>query len=360
MDWDISGSTVGISKVWDRNHVRARRSIAATCIVVSLFLLVLSGCDSESMFGSSSSASERALQIVDPASVVLAHVDIDKGLESIDSFVFQSEEAKQEMDSAMNEISSLMGFNPREDVHHLFLSVSSMDRSARMGMIAFVDFDQQTMTSRLNEAEELSKTSSAGKTDIYQLFDSEEVQFAFVDGNMIFVSNEANALDGMIARSQRSDGGFSLDDALFNAVKSREHWLVVRNVDGMLSEVGNLATGYQFAQLMPAVKAVQSVAVGLNTSGSDIEGALFIQPNSQVSAKDLASVFSGFRAAARMQFEGEEIILDQIEKLDIDTSNGLVRIRMENDKDELLDLFKQLGSRLKDIAQDYTNKEVSE
>ena len=164
----------------------------------------------------------------------------------------------------------------------------------------------------------------------------------------------------MIARSQRSDGGFSLDDALFNAVKSREHWLVVRNVDGMLSEVGNLATGDQFAQLMPAVKAVQSVAVGLNTSGSDIEGALFIQPNSQVSAKDLASVFSGFRAAARMQFEGEEIILDQIEKLDIDTSNGLVRIRMENDKDELLDLFKQLGSRLKDIAQDYTNQEVSE
>ena len=61
-----------------------------------------------------------------------------------------------------------------------------------------------------------------------------------------------------------------------------------------------------------------------------------------------------------MQFEGEEIILDQIEKLDIDTSNGLVRIRMENDKDELLDLFKQLGSRLKDIAQDYTNQEVSE
>ena len=98
----------------------------------------------------------------------------------------------------------------------------------------------------------------------------------------------------------------------------------------------------------------------MNTSGSDIEGALFIQPNSQVSAKDLASVFSGFRAAARMQFEGEEIILDQIEKLDIDTSNGLVRIRMENDKDELLDLFKQLGSRLKDIAQDYTNQEVSE
>jgi hypothetical protein len=26
----------------------------------------------------------------------------------------------------------------------------------------------------------------------------------------------------------------------------------------------------------------------------------------------------------------------------------------------LLDLFKQLGSRLKDIAQDYTNQEVSE
>ncbi|NQV73454.1 hypothetical protein HQ496_10040 [bacterium] len=359
MDWDISGSTVGISKVWDRNHVRARRSLAATCIVVSLFLLVLSGCDSESMFSSSSSSAERALQIMDPASVVLAHVDIEKGLESIDSFVFQSEEAKQKLDSAMNEISALMGFNPREDVHHLFLSVSSLDKSARMGMVAFVDFDQPTMTSRLNEAEELSKTSSAGKTDIYQLLDAEAVQFALVDGNMILVSNEANSLDGMITRSQRTDGGFNLDDALLNAVKSREHWLVVRNVDGMLSEVGNLTPGDQFAQLLPAIRAVQSIAVGLNTSGSDIEGALFIEPNAQVSAKDLASVLGGFRAAARIQLEGQDEILDQLENLDIDTSNGLVRIRMENDKDELLDLFKNLGSQLKEMAQSYTNQEVS-
>ena len=94
----------------------------------------------------------------------------------------------------MDKISELMGFNPKEDVQHLFLTVSGQDESARIELVAFIDFDQEMVIARLDEAEEFSKTSPAGKADTYKLLDDEAIQFALVDGKMILVSKNISLI----------------------------------------------------------------------------------------------------------------------------------------------------------------------
>ena len=377
MDWAFTGSIAGISNIMTRNHImnrihandqlhvldrnqgRARRSLAATCFILSLGLLVFAGCDSESLFSGSSTSTDRALQVLEPSAMVIAHVDVQKGFETLEEFGFQDEADRDEMDAAMTKIAEIMGINPREDVHDLFVSVSVTDQNPKLNMVAFLDFDQELMTARLNETSELTRTESAGKTDRYTLQDEDQVQFVLVDGKMIFVSSETESLDNMLARSGQADGSAFTSDKLFDSVKDLEHWVVVRNLDTLIGEMGEIEVQGELGSAIPALKAIQAVALGLNTSGNDIEGALFLEPNSTVDAKDLASVLSGLRAAARLQLENDEDLMEKLEEIDISTKNGLVRISMESERSELLDLFQDLGSRMKDAAGKVTRSSSS-
>jgi hypothetical protein len=358
MDWDISGSTAGISKVWDRHHVRARRSLAISCFMLGLALFVLAGCDSESLFGGSSSETEKALGMFDASFLVVAHIDLDRGFESLEDVLRESQHNLDDLDRAMEEVSTYLGINPRNDIHDVYVALSGIDSMAIGSLIAFVDFNQDEMITRLESVSELRKVETAGKTDSYRFEDRENMQFSLIDGTMIVVSNNDDQLNKMISRSNDSVPSSS-NDAMLQLLDKRESWVMVRNVDVLLADMDDVEGNTELAELLPTIKAITSVGAGLNTSSGDFEGVVYIEPRPDVTAKDFASLISGFRAAARLAIEDGSEISDLLEEFDISTEKDLVRISLDIGEDSLSDIMKSAGAALKEMAGNRLHKEDS-
>ncbi len=349
MDWDITGSTAGISKVWDRPHVRARRSLAVTCIVLGVALLTFTGCDSESLFGGASSETEKALSIFDASAVVVAHLDVESGIESLEDLMSDGRASEDDLSAMMEQVSSYLGLNPRKDIHHVYVSLSGLDSTAVGSLIAFADFNQEAMISRLDSISELTRIDTAGKSDSYRLSESDDLQFSLVDGSMILVSNNSEQLARLVSRANGPESS-SINDVLLRQLEKRESWMVVRNVNLFLPAMDSMEVGNQFAQILPAIQAIQSVGIGVNTTGRELEGVLLVQPTAEVTAKDLANVFSGIRAAARIGLADFPKVLEHMEAIDISTVKGLVEISLDIDEAQLKDLMKTMGSQMAGIA----------
>lgn len=353
MDWDISGSTAGISKDGNGHLARARQSFFLTCFALGFTLFTFTGCDS-SLFGGASSETEKAMSIFDDSAVVLAHLDVQKGFESLEDLM-GGETAESDMDAAMEQLATYLGINPREDVHHMYVSFSSLDSTGVGSMIAFIDFNQAEMVSKIESISELTRIESAGKADSYRFTEDEDVHFSLVDGSMILISNNSGQLERLVSRANGPESSSMTDDLLLQ-VEKRESWVIIRNINLLLPALDSLNVEGRMAQIVPTLKAIQSIGIGANTTGREIEGVLLIEPSAEVSAKDLANVFSGLRAAARVTLGDAPELVEQMEKIDITTVKSLVKISLDVEEEEIKQLVQAMGSRLKEMASDRGNK----
>ncbi|MDA1028751.1 MAG: hypothetical protein O3B41_06830 [Bacteroidetes bacterium] len=353
MDWDISGSTAGISKVGNGHFGRARFSFIITCFALGLSLFTFTGCDS-SLFGGASSETEKALSIFDASAVVVAHLDVQKGFESLEDLM-GDKSAESDMDAAMEQLATYLGINPREDVHHMYVSFSSLDSTGVGSLIAFVDFNQAEMVSKIESISELTRIESAGKADSYRFTADEDVHFSLVDGSMILISNNSGQLERLVSRANGPESSGITDDLLLQ-VEKRESWVIVRNINELLPAMDSLKVEGQMAQIISTVKAIQSIGIGANTTGREIEGVLLIEPSAEVSAKDLANVFSGLRAAARLGLADAPELVEQIEEIDITTVEGLVKISLDVEEDAIKELMQSMGAHLKEMVSDRGSK----
>jgi len=360
MDWDTSGSTVGISKTWERNHARARRSLAATFIGLALVVLLLAGCDSESLFGESASETSTAMRVLDASATVLVHLDVQQSLTSMEEILSQDDGISERIDEAMGEMAERLGINPREDFQHLYIALSGEESQPRMEMIAFADFDHEMMTGRLDAISELTKIESAGKTDSYRAAEIGGLSMSLVDGSMILITNQSDELDRMVNSAIDGEGMGVLDDALLRLVDKYDSWTVIRGLDQFIPDMSQAEAPTQFSQIVPVVQSVQNVALGMTANGSDVSGALFIEPAAEISADDLASILSGLRAAARLEFEDGSLVMNQLERLDISAKKGIVSISTEMEKDDIMEVFKSMGSRLQAMASSRFNQTSEE
>lgn len=353
MDWDISGSTAGISKVGNGHVGHARPSLAITCFALGFALFTFTGCDS-SLFGGASSETDKALSIFDDSAVVVAHLDVQKGIESLEDLM-GGESPESDMDAAMEQLATYLGINPREDVHHIYVSFSSLDSTSVGSLIAFIDFNQAEMVTKIESISELTRIESAEKADSYRFTEDEDVHFSLVDGSMILISNNSGQLERLVSRANGPESSGITDDLLLQ-VEKLESWVIVRNIDLLLPAMDSLNVDGRLAQIVPTLKAIQSIGIGANTSGREIEGVLLIEPSAEVSAKDLANVFSGLRAAARVGLADVPELVEQIEEIDITTVKSLVKISFDAQEDEIKQLVQSMGARMKDMVSDRSTK----
>ena len=376
MDWDISGSTektfntnktsamahsdIGFSDSvpFDGRDLKKRAQLGLVLASLVIAALVgFSGCDAESLFGGNSGSTDAALRILDPSATVLLHINVEKGIETLLDEFPPSSSQKAAIESAMYEITEKLGMNPKEDFNHVFMALSGIsDRSdstfmPNVGMVVLAEFDQDVLESRLEGDSEFIKLGSAGKHATYQLEGQSAIQFSLVEGKMMLLSNNAAYLDRMTEKASDSGAPLAQKDALQKQIGKLDNWLVVRDLDLILSSMdGNELEG-QLARAFQVAKTVKSVAVGLNTAGSDLEGTLLIQPSEGVEAADIASLISGLRATLRTQLQDNPELLEELEDIEIGTVKGLVKISAASSKDDLKERLKGLATSVGKMVQ---------
>lgn len=351
MDWDITGSTAGIFKVWDRNHVKARRSLAVTFIGLSLALFLFSGCDTESLFGGERSNTNTALQVLGASNTVMAHLDMKSGFDTLEDMLPEDESLSEQMEGALEKVNAYLGLNPREDIHDVYFAMSRESAVPKAGIMAFVSFDQDVLSSRLDTISVLTKLPSEGSTLRYQSNTPNLIHFALINGTMILVSNSADHLNEMVSQAENTDEASGMEDALYALVDDYESWVVVRGVNAMLPEMGDIGGQNGLSNVKPIMKSAENMAMGMSTKGDDLRGAFFIEPSANVEAKDIESLLNGLRAGARLEWESESEVMQELEKLNITTKKGVVRVSTEMDKEDLSNRLKDLGERVMETAE---------
>lgn len=355
MDSDISGLAAKTSK--------ASGAFVCLCLVA---MLSLAGCDAENLFGGDSSDTDTALRILDPSASVLVHINVEKGIDTLmDEFSPTSEE-QGELDEVMNRVAEMLGINPQEDIHHIYIAISAFSNlgdstlgysnrrdstlgysafAPTFGMVVLTDFDQEKLIARLASEMEVQQVRAAGKSAVYQIAGEKGAQFSLVDGKMILLSNDTAYLSRMTDKALDDDAMVPQKDDLQKRVGKMESWVVVRDLGKLHPEMNFQKLDGDLAQALRIAKTIDAVAMGLSTTGNDLEGVLFIQPQVGVDAEDIANVLGGLRAAARLQLQDQPELLDRVEDIDIETVKNLVKVSGETSKEDIRSFFSAFAER---------------
>ncbi len=333
MDWATSGSRKEIS-----NHHRARRLLAVSCFLCGALLLTLAGCDTEGVVVSDDSSElETALRILGSDSAILAHSDVEHEFSVMTDLISERGAGVEDLEQLMAEVYAHTGIQLDENLHGAYFGVSELEEDASGALVAFVDFDQGAVIEKFLEESEVTSLDSQWPVDAYALGPHESAAVAFVEGTMVILSSDAEHLELLLDRTYNESAATLPSSQLFEEISEHYNWALIRDIDAVLnSELDfNLDLEGEGSMLIPVVRSVRHIGVGVSTDGESFEMEMYLAPTSEIQAGDLKSVLSGVKGIARLQFHDNDELKALVEKFDIEESNGLVQVSIEVDRDDL-------------------------
>ena len=333
MLWHFSGSS---SEISDRH--RARTTLGLSFLVFGLFMLVLTGCDSEAMLSSDASERDTALRVLGTDARMMGYVDVHDQMAFSQDVMADNADMAEAFDEAMTRIREMSGVQLDQDVHGVYVAVSNFEENADGAVVAFVDFDQDAVAAAVASEEEFVRIDSDWPVDAFTVRNHEkDVSFAFAEGSFVMLANSETKLRSMLDRAYDQSAPVSMDP-MMAAVADRSSWMVVRNLDQYVSDMGDENFTGDAAMLRPLMTSLQDIAVGMDQDAESVESELLIRPVSSVEVEDYANLMSGIRAMLRLQMRDMEFARDMVDRIDIEATDEWVTLEMSVEREELEEL----------------------
>jgi len=331
MDWATSGSRKEIS-----NHHRARRFLALSCFLCGALLLTLAGCDTESvLIPDDSSELDTAMRILGSDSAVLAYGDVQHHFGVMAGLLEEFDEQTEAMDEVMSEVFERTGIQLDEDIHGVYVGLNYLNDDTEGALVVFVDFDQESVVERITQESDVTRIESSWPVDAFSPDNEHAPAIAFVEGSLIILGSDADVLTTLLARTYEESTSSLPSGAMFDKISSHYNWAMIRDLDQALQGERDFELDGVAAMILPAVRSVRDVGIGVSSDGESVEAQLFLDPTDQMASDDLESLLSGVKGMARLQFNGNDEVKSLIEKIEIDQDDGLVEVSFEADRDDL-------------------------
>ncbi len=320
--------------------MRIYRSI----LVLPLAFLLLMGCESELSQPAEMTLQAKTAFEVLPADVrIVGALDVETAYQEhlADEWLNQAQ-LDGELQARFDEFIELTGFDPREDVREVYVSMSGPDDAhPEANLVVYANFDQGRLTAYLNEKlDNELLTDTYKSTTIYHPAEEggrDEMFFAPVNDEMLVA---ATSFDGIVEMLDRLDGqGMALDQ---NADVMRLIGKVART-DGAWVVMQHPFTGkhqqndgdHQMDQISRMVEDVV-VSTGFERNGLDIDVQLTTRDG--VDAEDMADAMRGMVAGMKMSSKQNEAMLRTLDGISIKTRGDGVRVQAFVDEGVLTEM----------------------
>ena len=344
MDSAIFGSRKETS-----DHSPSLRLSGLTTLLLGLFVLTLSACDTESMLDvDQSSELDTAMRILSVESGILAHADVSHQLDLLTDFLPEGQEEARELEEALSEIYNLTGIDVREDLHGIYIGIDMGGRNEDGGVLVFVDFDQEDIIEKIEYETEITPLDTAWPVDAFVLEHRGSGAVAFHDGSIVIMASNEYYLEDLLERAFSDEDYSFSSDALFEEVSGHHNWVLVRDLAQAVDAQGDLRLGGQAAMILPVIEAVEDFAAGVDFGDDVVAVSLYLAPSGNIEADDLRSVIGGIRSLARVQFNRNDELVDLLQRIDIESNSDLVEVSIEMNMDDL--------ERFQEMAKDSVGK----
>lgn len=329
---------------WRRN---ARRGSAAAVFLVGVaFVLTLAGCDSEALQPSQSSERDTALRILQTDSRVLGFVDVQRQLDTGRSLLGGQDGYEEMVDDAMTRISDLTGIRMGEDVHGMYVGIQNMNQTPSGGMVAFVDHDPIALAGQAADMEGMVRMETTWPVDAFAI-DQEDgrLAVAFAEGSLILMASDPSTLDAMLDRAY-GESRPAVIDPMLAAVATRSSWVMVRDAGAIMEATSPSDGSTATALIRPLLSGIGDMAMGMDSDGQSVSAEIIIRPDDGVSTEDYESLLRGVRAMMRMQFGQLETASTLVERIEIDSEEDWVSLRINTNVEEMALLEEEIREEL--------------
>jgi len=248
-----------------------------------------------------------------------------------DALSLSSLDGASEKSARVKDFLASTGMDPEEDLSRMYLAMSDVGDKEAPHFVVYGTFDRDRVQNALRSSygKNLTETSQNGVTvfTAQSGASDEAMSFAVINEDMVVGASTPDRVASMIQR--RGDGAQSTqsgnEELLRAASQGRSVWFVTRNLNIPDLEKGarENETARDLGMLSRAVRDVAG-SLSFEADGT-MTGEMWLVPNDDAAAEDVADVARGLLATAKQQSQ-EKDLSQVLDEMTIGTEGGRVSI----------------------------------
>jgi hypothetical protein len=346
----LHGSRDAISDGHAHRAAGSLSSLRRGLAVFGLALLLIAGCDSESLVNGDSGHLDTALRLLGPEGTVVGYADIEALDSHADIWIESITGRTPPRDEMISEFEKRTGIDFENDVDALYVTLNADAERREGSVIVFGGFDADEVIGTLEMQDGLTPVDHSGPSSFtaYLYEGQDSVYVAVSTDGLIVMTSDGATFDGMMARADGSGTVVTADEPFLDELSTYDAWISGRILPLIADRMQQF--GGEMQMIVPVLESVRRAGAGIDLTDETAEAVILLEPRSDVRADDLANVLRGGIAAARFQLmndsEAPQALIDLLDRIEVETTGDAVSVAVFARRTEIVALTEDVRNSM--------------